>query len=201
MTLIHVASGHLVNIYIILLRPTSKTSLVETLESIEESRTARLAGNHDQYRALSCRTRTLLRREKERYVRGLAKDVECHLNADDLRPAYRALKNLCPMSTSHVSAIQTANVCLVSDADGQMARRAQYFEQLFTADPPSGQHEIAGLQTLDVDPPIDETAPSLDDVKEFVAKLRSGKVAGICNISAELLKAMIRGLHSVLTVV
>ena len=42
---------------------------VETLESIEESRAARLAGNHDQYRALSRRTRTLLRRDKERYVR------------------------------------------------------------------------------------------------------------------------------------
>ena len=44
------------------------------------------------------------------------------------------------------------------------------------------------------------------DVKEAVAKLRGGKAAaGICNISAELLKAgreaMIRGLHAVLTAV
>ena len=52
---------------------------VKTLESIEKSRTSRLAGNHDQYRALSRRTRTLLRRDKERYVRGLAEDVEYHL--------------------------------------------------------------------------------------------------------------------------
>ena len=54
---------------------------------------------------------------------------------------------------------------------------------------------------MDVDPPIEETAPSFDDVKEAVAKLMSGKVAGVCNISAELLKAggeaMIRGLHAV----
>ena len=34
-----------------------------------------------------------------------------------------------------------------------------------------------------------------------MAKLRGGKAAGICNISAELLKAMIRGLHAVLTAV
>ena len=39
---------------------------VETLDSIEKSRAARLAGNQDQYRALSRRTRTLLRRDKER---------------------------------------------------------------------------------------------------------------------------------------
>ena len=51
--------------------------------------------------------------------------------------------------------------------------------------------------------PFNETAPSLDEVKEAVAKLRSGKAAVICNISTELLKtgneAMIRGLHAVLT--
>ena len=50
-------------------RPRSQSgfTLVETLESIEESRTARLAGDHNQYRALSHRTRTPLRRDKERY--------------------------------------------------------------------------------------------------------------------------------------
>ena len=82
-------------------RPRSRSGFtsVETLESIEERRAARLARNHDQYRALSRRTRTLLERDKERYVRGLAEDVECHLNANDLRPAYRVLKKLCSKST------------------------------------------------------------------------------------------------------
>ncbi|KAG0721028.1 hypothetical protein GWK47_047281 [Chionoecetes opilio] len=66
----------------------------ETLGNIEESCAARLAGNQDQHRALSRRTRTLLGRDKDRYVRSLAEDVEGHLNANDLRPAYRALKKL-----------------------------------------------------------------------------------------------------------
>ena len=45
-------------------RPRSRSGFtsVETLESIEERRAARLAGDQDQYRALSRRTRTLLRR-------------------------------------------------------------------------------------------------------------------------------------------
>ncbi|KAG0710017.1 hypothetical protein GWK47_023656 [Chionoecetes opilio] len=49
-------------------RPRSRRGFVstETLEKIEESRAARLAGNQDQHRALSCRTRTLLGRDKER---------------------------------------------------------------------------------------------------------------------------------------
>ncbi|KAG0728620.1 Monocarboxylate transporter 9 [Chionoecetes opilio] len=93
-----------------------------------------------------------------------------------------------------------------SDMDGQMARWAEYFGQLFTVDPPTEQLHTTGLQAVDADPPpIDETAPSLDEVREAVAKLKGGKAAGVCNISAELLRdggeAMIRGLHAVLTAV
>ena len=46
-------------------------------------------------------------------------------------------------------------------------------------DPPSGQLQTAELQTI-------------GDVKEAVAKLRGGKAAGICNISAELLKGGVK---------
>ena len=83
------------------------------MERIDESRAARLAGDHDQYRALSCRTRILLRKDEERYVRGLAEDVECHLNANDLRPAYRVLKKLYFNSTSQVSTIRREDGCCV----------------------------------------------------------------------------------------
>ncbi|KAG0713587.1 hypothetical protein GWK47_015881 [Chionoecetes opilio] len=135
----------------------------------------------------------------------LAEDVEGNLNANDLRPAYRTLKKLRSKSPSRASAIRTADGRLVSDMDGQMARWAEYFGQLFTVDPPTEQLHTTGLQAMDGDPPIDETAPSLDDVREAVAKLKGGKAAGVCNISAELLKAgveaMIRGLHAVLTAV
>ena len=58
---------------------------MKTLESIEESRAARLVGDHDQYRALSCRTRTIMRKDKERYVRGLTEDVECHCIKGSIR--------------------------------------------------------------------------------------------------------------------
>ncbi|KAG0711895.1 LINE-1 retrotransposable element ORF2 protein [Chionoecetes opilio] len=188
-------------------RPRSRRGFVstETLEKIEESRAARLAGNQDQHRALSRRTRTLLGRDKERHVRSLAEDVEGHFNANDLRPAYRALKKLRSKSPSRASANRTADGRLVSDMNGQIARWAEYFGQLLTVNPPTEQLHTTGLQAVDADPPIDKTAPSLDEVREAVAKLRGGKAAGVCNISAELLKAggeaMIRGLHAVLTAV
>ncbi|KAG0713949.1 hypothetical protein GWK47_015061 [Chionoecetes opilio] len=110
----------------------------------------------------------LLGRDKERYVRSLAENVEGHLNANDLRPAYRALKKLRSKSPSWASAIRTADGRLVSDMDGQMARWAEYFGQLFTVDPPTEKLHTTGLQAVDADPPIDESAPSLDEVREGI---------------------------------
>ena len=56
------------------------------------------------------------------------------------------------------------------------------------------------LQQASADPHIDETAPSIGYIKEAEAKWRGGKAAGICHISAELLKAggeaMIHGMCS-----
>ncbi len=64
---------------------------------------------------------------------------------------------------------------------------------------------VAGLQMAEANPPIDEVPPSLAEVRGAVARLRGGKAAGVCNISAEMLKAggeaMTHGLHAVLTAV
>ncbi|KAG0727841.1 hypothetical protein GWK47_003924 [Chionoecetes opilio] len=130
-------------------RPKSRRGFVstETLDKIKESRAARLAGNQDQHRALSRQTRTRLGRDKERYVRSLAEDVEGHLNANDLRPTYRALKKLRFESPSRARAIRAADGRVVSEMDGQMALWAEYFGQLFTVDPPIGQLYTTGLQT------------------------------------------------------
>ena len=143
-------------------RPRSRRGFtsVKTLESIEESRAARLAEDHDQYRALSRRTRTFLRRNKERYVRGLAEDAERHLNANDLRPAYQALKKLRSKSTCQLSALSEQQ--MVAFYRTPMGR---WPVELSTLN--SGQLQTAGLQTLDADPPIDETAPSIGNVKRL----------------------------------
>ena len=94
------------------LRSQSRFASAEMLDSIEKSRAAKLAGSRDQYRTLTRRTRTLLRRDKERYVR--SPGCEDHLIPNDLKPAYRAMKKLRSKSISRVSAIRTADGCLVS---------------------------------------------------------------------------------------
>lgn len=46
------------------------------LEYIEESRVARLDPDSDRYRALPRKTRTLMRRDKERFKRGLLENAK-----------------------------------------------------------------------------------------------------------------------------
>ena len=61
---------------------------------MEAGRAARLAGDRELHRSLARRTRSLLRRDKEKQLRELAEEVEGHFLVNDLCPAYRALRKL-----------------------------------------------------------------------------------------------------------
>lgn len=121
------------------------------LECVRESCTSRPAGNNDQCRALAFRTRARRTRDKERYVRGLAKMFEGDLKVNDLSPAYEALKKLCSKSTSRVSSIRAVDGGLISDMADQQAHWTEYFEQLYMAKPPNGQFQFVLLQTMVTD--------------------------------------------------
>ena len=118
-------------------RPRSRSGVAseDTLRNIEESRAARLVGDLDQYRTSARRTRALLRRDKERYVRELAENVEGCFDANNLRPAYRALKKLRSKSTTQTTTIRTADGRTVMDIDEVRARWAEYFGQLYVVEP------------------------------------------------------------------
>lgn len=79
------------------------------------------------------------------------------------------------------------------------------FEQLYKVGPTRGQLSFAGLLMAVADPLIDESPPSLAEVRKAMAKLVGGKAPDSCIISAELLKTigetMNRALHAVVTAV
>ncbi len=99
----------------------------------------------------------------------LIEEVEGHFRANDLSPAYRALKKLRSKSTSQVSSVRTADGRLVSDADEYRARWAEYFGQLYMADPPSRPLPTADAQVVAADPWISEDTPSIAEVRMAVS--------------------------------
>lgn len=62
-------------------------------------------------------------------------------------------------------AIRAANICIVSDIDGQRARFDKYFEKFYMTNPPSWELPTAELQIANADPPTDFTASSVNEVK------------------------------------
>lgn len=66
---------------------------------------AKLVVNRDRYKALSCRTKALLMKDKERYARNFPEDVEGYLNTNDPRPVNRTLKKLHSKADSQVNAV------------------------------------------------------------------------------------------------
>ncbi len=99
-----------------------------TLRAIKENRAARLAGNRGHYRTLSRRTRALLRRDKEWYVRALATDVEGFFNVNNLQPAYQAQKKLLTKPATQASINRTTDGRIESDKEDIRSRWAEYYE-------------------------------------------------------------------------
>lgn len=93
----------------------------------------------------------------------------------------------------------------MSNMGGQRSRWTEYFQQLYMANSPGGQLQTADLQIETADSHFNDIAPSPFDVKEDVARLRSGKSHGVCKICVEVLKtgclAMLHEFQAVLTAV
>ena len=65
-----------------------------TLDTIDQSRRARLNGRAELFRELMCKTVCALRVDKEAYVRGICEGVLHQLWLSDSRPAYRGIRTL-----------------------------------------------------------------------------------------------------------
>lgn len=80
---------------------------------------ARLAGNFERLRTLSRSITTIPRRDEEKNVRYLSKDVDGCLNANNLRLTLQALKKIRSKSTFHTTGIQTADDQITLNKDGR----------------------------------------------------------------------------------
>ncbi|XP_069972960.1 uncharacterized protein [Penaeus vannamei] len=103
----------------------------ETLDATDACRAARLAEDRDLHHSQVRRTRSLLRRDKEQFLRNFAEEVEGHFLVNDLRPAYQALRKLNSKPSSQVTAVRSVSGQIISGPVVVRERWAEYFEQLY----------------------------------------------------------------------
>lgn len=172
------------------------------LWNTEESWTPKIVQNQDNYRALSCKTRALVRRDEESCVR-FTKEINDPLNADDLQSVYHAPKRPHFKPVTQVSAVHKAEGCFISDMDEQRAWWAEYFGELYLGYLPSKHPQTGDLWVVDIDPPIHETPPSPKKVRSC-SKVKGRK--GSCCFehqcwAAQSLRSHDRRFPAILTVV
>ena len=144
-----------------------------TLDTIDQSRRARLNGRAELFQELRRKTVRALRVDKEAYVRVICEGVEHHLWSSDSHPAYkgiRALRSFKPIA--RCTAVRAEGGRLLTEESEVKARWAGYFERLYQTDPPAVELDVRG-DTLPIpDPPINCGPPLFVETQAVVNRLK-----------------------------
>ena len=98
----------------------------------------------------------------------------------------RRLRGACPRISSPISLVDGT---LVSDKPQKLQRWKEYYSELLNCpSAPSCELQEAAAQA-NPDVTIDCTPPSSAEVQRAIHRFKDGKAPGLCNITAEMLKA------------
>jgi len=143
----------------------------------------------DEYRGLNAVRNKMIKDNKQCWFAGLAREVEHHLAANDTRAAFRIIRQLRASPDNHGGPLHDAMSRGLTNDPEKLARWKEWFEALLnkptiTPDPVivESSHNSAVDSEISIDP------PSPTDLKAAMKRIKSGRVAGICDITPELLK-------------
>ena len=146
-----------------------------TLDTIDQSRRARLSGRAELFRELRHKTVHVLRAGKEPCVRRICESVEHHLWSSDSRPAY---KGICELRSAkripRCIVVRAEGGGLLTEKSEVEARWAGYFERLHQADPPFVELDGRGVTIPIADPLITCKPPSFVETQAVVNWLKWG---------------------------
>lgn len=153
-------------------RARQKFIFQKTLEATDVCCKAYLTGDHDLHRSLVCKTRSLLTRDKEKFVSNLAEEIEGHFLVNDHRPAYQTLKKLNSKPSSQTTAIRSVRGQFISDPAGVQEYWAEYIEQLYQINSPTINLHTSSVQIPMPDPLIIEEPLTLTEGRGQSPSLR-----------------------------
>ena len=130
-----------------------------TLDTIDQSRRARLSGRAELFRELRHKTVRVLRVDKVAYVQGICEGVEHHLWSSDSL-AYRRIRALhSSKPVPRCTAVRAEGGGLLTEESKVKACWGSYFECLLSADPPAIDLDVRGVTIPFADPPINCEPP------------------------------------------
>ena len=142
--------------------------------------------------------RAMAKHDREVYLENLSKSIDNNFSHQNLKAAYKVIKELRPKSERSVnSTINKSNGSPCSSDEESLDRWKEHFEAALNHPPAPSCPDL----DIPVAPPIDlepEDAPTLEEVKSAIRELKNGRAAGPDHIPPELLKCAIDPISAVL---
>ena len=161
-----------------------------TRELVDWKHSARLQGDHNQYKTLCKETKRQVRKDHRNWAENLAIVGEQRLQSGQVKDAFANFRQLRSATQRFSSPLLDSSGTLISDSKGKSELWKSYYSNLLNRHPAPSSSELIDaaanatpVTTISCDP------PTKAEIQRSISKMKSGHAAGICGISAELLKA------------
>ncbi|CAC5396277.1 unnamed protein product [Mytilus coruscus] len=138
------------------------------------------------YRTKDKEVKRSARKDKTQYLEDLAKDAEKAAVLGELSTVYKITKQLCRISNAQTADVNEKKGDSLRTEREQEERCVQHFKEVLNC---PERDVIANSEILEDDLNINTEPPSIEEVRNTIKSLKTGKAPGIDSIHAEMLKA------------
>ena len=143
------------------------------------------------HRTLSRRRKVALQRDQNKYWNEKAETLENAANKNDHATMFREFRTLTTSTTvkNNINIVTDKEGNIISNNCDCLNRWKEHYSELLNKDPvPRNPDTSTAAANAPTDLSISEDAVTLDKVRNAVKSLKNDRAAGICKVSAELLK-------------
>lgn len=173
----------------------------ETWEKVESRRQAKGKLNNartrnekktasDNWSRIDKEVKKLCKRDQTKWADDLASEAEVAARTGNLRALYESTRRLSGTKNKNEVPVKNKQGKLLSNEREQMERWFEHFSELFAInnDDPV-LHQTKNVPKVRKVQRISTTTPSISEIEEAIASMKSNKAPGIDQITAEMLKA------------
>ena len=165
---------------------------VTTRELVDRKRSARLQGDRAKYKSLCKETKRQVGKDRQDWAENLAVTGEYLLQSGQVQDAFANFRQLCCASATQrlSSPLLDFSGTLISDSKEKAELWRTYYSSLLNRQTaPISSELIDAASNATPSTTISCGQPPEAEIQRSIARMKNGRAAGICGISAELLKA------------
>jgi len=187
-------------------KPTEWIS-VKTEELVERRRAAKVKrdsvytrSSAEEYRQLDREVKRSAKKDKQDWYDNCAKELEEASGKRDQRKVYQVVKTMTGKSTPQPLSVKDKDGRILTEQDEVEDRWKEHFQELLNRPPPLRRYHQNPQSWDELD--VETGAPTLEEVRQAIKKLKDHKAPGTDGIKAELLKAggdaVLEALHTLI---